>query len=176
MNHKMLSAIAVAVIATVSILSVAGHGVVNSDVQANATVDNTVALDWDVQVGEQGVVKIRPGQSLNVPITFMGSTQDREVDVYITEADPRFGAGFADVNNPRFPNGISVELSVSKINMQAMPDKIELSDREIGVFGLSISVDENVKPGQYVFGIHMVDDDGKGSDGTTIDALYIEVE
>ena len=170
----MLSAIVVA-IAAVSILSVAGFGS-DTSIQAKATVDDTVGLDWDVQIADQGVIKAKSGQSFEVPIKFMGSTQDREIDIYITEADSRYGAIFADIHNPKFPEGISVELPVSQVNMQAMSDKIELSDREIGTIDLSVSIDENVKPGQYVFGIHMVDDDGKGSDGTTIDALYIEVE
>ena len=174
MNRRMLCTIVVA-IAAVSILSVTEFGL-NTDIQVDAAVDDTVRLDWDVQIADQGVIKIRPGQSLEVPITFMGSTQEREIDIYITEADSRYGAIFADIHDPQFPEGISIELPVSKINMQAMPDKIEISDREIGSLDLSIAIDENVKPGQYVFGIHMVDDDGKGYDGTTIDALYIEVE
>ena len=128
------------------IIALSVVGVWLSDDNINETSKVTNNTDWGVQIGNNQIIEARPGQLLEMPIKLSGNVQDSELAIYVTELHPRFGAIYTDVNNPKFPEGISMNLSVSKINMHEIPTDLKLS----------ILIDENVKSGTYDFGIHMI--------------------
>lgn len=141
------------------------------DITANRP--QQVILDWDVEMPNE--ITIKAGKDATVPIKFYGSAEARDVNIIVTGADPKLGAIHEDVENPILPVGFSVDFAAKNVHMEEMPNK-SLEERSIGTVPMKILVDSSTKPGQYLLAIHMVDKDGQGSDGQTIDYIYVNVE
>lgn len=142
--------------------------------EVTAKVATTQNLDWQLQIPNE--ITMSPGESKTIPAKFFGSTEDRDIKVIITEADLRFGGVNSDLDNPQLPDGFTIDWPIDRVSMKANPNAIEVLDREIGTTNMVLSIDKSTMPGTYLLGIHMIDDDKKGSDGQTIDYLYVTVE
>lgn len=162
----------IAMFVVITAISVGFTTSINSNVTAE--VSSTVALDWDIQLPNE--IRISPGESVIIPAKFYGSVENREIDIVIAQADPRFGGAATDLDNPKLPKGFSIDWPVNKMSMTAIPDAFEIADREIGTTNMILTIDENTEPGTYLLGIHMIDNDKRGSDGQTIDYIYVYVE
>ena len=129
-------------------------------------------MDFSADVPFQ--IQATPGTISTVPVTIYGSTTARNVDVVITQADPKLGLGSADTAHPQLPPGFIIALPVTHIQMQAMSEVAH--QKPLMTTNMTMSIANTVKPGVYGFAINMISTSSDGLPDDHASAFYVNVQ
>lgn len=141
--------------------------------QASAKSGINGNLDFYIKMPHD--VYAKSGGTVNIPVDIYGSAKARGVDFVVTKADLKRGAIGEDTKNPQLTAGFSITFPVTHINMQALSG--QALEKPIKSGNMAIGIDNSVKPGLYLFGIHMIDDSSPpGVVFSSIKYFYIHVQ
>lgn len=141
--------------------------------QAAAKTTFTNVLDFHIKAPHD--IYAKSGETLTIPVDIYGSAKARGVDFVVTKADLKRGAIDEDTKHPTLTAGFNINLPVTHIDMQAMNGPA--LGKPIKSVNMTISIDNSVKPGLYLFGIHMIDDSSPpGIVSQSIKYFYIHVQ
>lgn len=167
MNKKTILLVIVAAAVVASLLA----STTFKDVSAKAGVSDV--LDFHIKIPHD--IYAKSGETLTVPVDIYGSAKARGVDFVVTKADLKQGAIGDDTKNPQLTAGFNINFPVTHIDMQALSGtalEIPIKSGE-----MTVNIASSVKPGLYLFGIHMIDDNSPpGVVFSSIKYFYIHVQ